>query len=109
MASKSHLISKYNYSFDAHTGTVGTLQLWGQSGKLGEVRFVGDSAAVPAPVLYPNLSGADMCFKLSTLPVLIDMLRNVSPVALTVNDQGSGFAFLRTDPELVGEGEAKTG
>jgi hypothetical protein len=38
MAFKVHTIKKYNYSFDARAGGPGRLQLWGETGKIAEIR-----------------------------------------------------------------------
>lgn len=40
------------------------------------------------------------------LPGLIDMLRNESPVSVTINNQPPGFVFIHTGLEPVGEGES---
>jgi hypothetical protein len=106
MAFKVHTIKKYNYSFDARAGGPGRLQLWGETGKIAEIRFVDDDVAVPPPTLFPDLEGANAAFKRSALPGLIDMLRNESPVSVTVNDQGSGFVFIHTGLEPAGEAES---
>ncbi len=106
MSFKVHTIQRYNYSFDARSGGPGQLQLWGDNGKkLADIRFVADDAAVPAPTLYPGLTGANAYFKMSALLPLIDMLRHENPVKLTVNDQSPGFVFIHTDVEPVGEEE----
>lgn len=105
MAFKVHEIKRYNYSFDARVGGPGRLQLWGERGKLAEINFVDDAVAVPPPTLFPDLEGANAFFKRSAMVALIDMLRNESPVAITVNDQAPGFVFIHTGVEPVGEGE----
>lgn len=108
MAFKVHTVARYNYCFDARAGRAGTLQLWGeQQNKLAQISFVDDNAAVPPPRLWPNLAGADACFKSSALAPIIDMLRNESPVSITVNDQPPGFFFLQTGAEPAGEGEGR--
>ncbi len=106
MAFKVHKIERYNYSFDARAGGPGRLQLWGEKGKLAEITFVDDTVAVPPPILFPNLEGANASFKRSTMVALIDMLRNEQPVAITVNNQPPGFVFIHTGLEPVGEGES---
>lgn len=106
MAFKVHQIKKYNYSFDARVGGPGRLQLWGDQAKISEVTFVDDTSPVPAPTLSPDLNSATVCFKRSTLPSLIDMLRNENPVSVTINNQPPGFVFIHTGTEPVGEGES---
>jgi hypothetical protein len=106
MAYKVHKISKYNYSFDARAGGPGRLQLWGNQGKIAEVIFVDDTSLVPTPILSAGLNSATVFFKRSALPGLIDMLRNESPVSVTINDQTPGFVFVHTGVEPVGEGES---
>lgn len=105
MAFKVHEIKQYNYSFDSRVGGPGRLQLWGDQGKIAEIRFVEDASVVPPPVFPPDLSSATATFKRSALPALIDMLRNESPIRVTINDQAPGFVFIHTGPEPVGEGE----
>jgi len=105
MAFKVHDIKQYNYAFDARTGGPGRLQLWSEQGKIAEVNFVEDTAAVPPPTFPPDLSSAKMFFKRSALAGLIDMLRNEGPVRVTINDQTPGSVFIHTGPEPVGEGE----
>ena len=106
MAYKVHEISKYNYSFDARSGGPGRMQLWGNQGIIAEVRFVNDTSPVPAPTFAADLSNAKVSFKRSSLPGLIDMLRNESPVKVTINNQPPGFVFVHTGAEPVGEGES---
>jgi hypothetical protein len=105
MAFKVHEIAKYNYLFDAQSGDVAKLQLWSSEGKIAEVNFVDDTAAVPAPGLSADLNSATITFKRSALPDLIDMLRNESPVSVTINSQPPGFVFVHTGLEPAGEGE----
>ena len=106
MAFKVHQVTKYNYSFDARGGGAGKLQLWGSSGKIADVNFVDDGSAVPAPTLAADLSSATVSFKRGALLGLIDMLRNESPVSVTINDQPPGFVFVHTGQEPVGEAES---
>jgi hypothetical protein len=106
MAFKVHPIKKYNYSFDARFGGPGRLQLWGDQGKIAEVTFVAETSPVPAPILSPDLNSATISFRSSALPGLIDMLRNESPVSVTINNQPPGFVFIHTGTEPVGEGES---
>lgn len=105
MSYKVQQIKQYNYSFDARAGDAGRLQLWGDQAKIAEIVFVADTAAVPAPQLAPDLSSATAYFKRSALPGLIDMLRNESPVSVTINNQSPGFVFVHTGLEPAGEGE----
>lgn len=105
MASKTHQVKKYNYSFDARTGGPGLLQLWGDQGLIAEVNFVEEGVAVPAPTFTADLNKATIYFKRSTHPALIDMLRNENPVFVTINNQAPGYVFVKTDKEAVGEGE----
>ena len=106
MAFKLHQIKKYQYSFDARTGGPGRLQLWGDAGKIAEATFVSETSSVPAPVIAPDLNSATMSFRRSALPDLIDMLRNESPVSVTINNQSPGFVFVHTGLEPVGEAES---
>ena len=105
MAFKVHNIKSYNYSFNAQTGSPDRLQLWGDNGLVAEIRFIADGTTIPAPTLWPNLSGANASFKASHFLSIIDMLRNEKPVSLTVNDQPPGFVFIGTGIEPTGEGE----
>ena len=106
MAFKVHRISRYNYSFDARRGGPGKLQLWGEAGRIADVTFVAGTSSVPAPVIAADLNTATVSFKDSTLADLIDMLRNESPVSVTINNQSPGFVFIHTGLEPVGEGES---
>lgn len=105
MAFKVHEVKQYNYSFDARAGGAGRLQLWGDGGKIAEISFVDDSAAVPAPTFTPDLNTATASFKRSALAGLVDMLRHEKPVKVTINNQPPGFVFVHTGPEPAGEGE----
>lgn len=106
MAFKVHQVKKYNYSFDARAGAPGRLQLWSDTGLVAEVGFVDDGAAVPPPVLSPDLTKAKIYFKRSTELGLVDMLRNENPISVTINNQPPGFVFVHTGIEPVGEGES---
>jgi hypothetical protein len=105
MAFKVHQIAKYNYAFDARAGGAGRLQLWGDAGKVAEIGFVDDTAPVPAPTLAADLNSATVSFRRSALLGLVDMLRNESPVSVTINNQPPGFVFVHTGLEPVGEAE----
>ena len=105
MAFKVHEIKQYNYSFDARSGGASRLQLWGARGRVADIWFVDDGTAVPAPVLAADLASANISFKRSALPALIDMLRNESPVSVKINNQPPGFVFVHTGLEPAGEGE----
>ncbi|HEY5912872.1 MAG TPA: hypothetical protein VJA21_19950 [Verrucomicrobiae bacterium] len=106
MAYKVHVITTYNYLFDARAGGPGRLQLWGNGGKVAEVSFVDEATPVPDPILSGDLNSATIAFKRNALAGLIDMLRNEKPVKLTINNQPPGFVFIHTGPEPVGEGES---
>ena len=105
MAFKVHVITNYNYSFDARAGGAGRLQLWNGTTLVASIAFVDDTAAVPPPSLAADLSSATASFKRSALAGLIDMLRNESPVSVTINNQPPGFVFVHTGLEPTGEGE----
>jgi hypothetical protein len=105
MSFKVHDIKHYNYAFDARSGAPGSLQLWGESGKIAQVEFVDDGSPIPQPTFPPDLSSAKIFFKRSALVGIVDMLRNEGPVRLTINDQYPGQVLLHTGPEPVGEGE----
>ncbi|MFZ0157701.1 MAG: hypothetical protein WAL50_01620 [Kineosporiaceae bacterium] len=105
MAFQVHQVNSYNYSFDASAGGPGRLQLWGDQGKILEIELVDDSAPIPAPTLAADLSSATASFRRSTQPGLVDMLRNESPVSVTINDQPPGFVFVHTGLEPVGPGD----
>ena len=106
MAFKVHTITKYNYSFDARLGGIGTLQLSSDTNKVLDITFVEDNAAVSAPTFTADLETAKATFKSKALAGLIDMLRNESPVKVTINNQAPGFVFIHTGVETVGEGES---
>ena len=106
MAYKVHQIKDYQYSFDARIGGPGRLQLWGDLGRIADIGFVGEASAISAPVIAADLNSATVSFKRSALPDLIDMLRNESPVSVTINNQPPGFVFVHTGLEPVGEGES---
>lgn len=105
MAFKVHEIKNYQYSFDARSGAIGKLHLWGEVLKIAEISFVSETAAVPAPVIAADLNSATVSFKRSALPDLIDMLRNEEPISVTINNQAPGFVFVHTGLEPVGEGD----
>lgn len=88
MVYKVHQINDYNYSYDARTGSLGRLQLWGSQGKIAEVNFVDDISTVPDPIVSSDLNSAKVFFRRSALPGLLDMLRNKSRISVTINDQG---------------------
>jgi len=100
-----HQVKNHNYSYDAQAGGLGRLQLWGSQGKIAEVSFVDDTSSAPAPILSPDINSATVTIKRGALPGLIDMLRNESPVSVTINNQPPGFVFIHTGLEPVGEGE----
>ena len=104
MASKVHVIQKYWIRFSARSEV--DISLFGASGHIGTIEFVDDETKVPEPELWPGLLGAKVYFRRSDLAVLIDILRNESPVKITVNDQPPGFVFIGTGLEPTGEGEA---
>jgi hypothetical protein len=105
MASKVHEVKSYHYLFDARSGTLASLRLYGDAGEVGIVEFVDDDAAVPSLTFTRDLNSAEIAFKRRHADEIIDMLRNESPVALTINDQPPGFVFLHTGREPAGEGE----
>ena len=106
MAAKMHEMEQYNYSFDARAGGPNRMQLWGQGGTfILEIRFVEDTASVPAPVLSADLSSATAYFKRRELLGLVDLLRNEKPVWVTINDQAPGWVFVHSGIEPGGEGE----
>ena len=106
MAFTVHEIKKYSYSFDARKGSVNGLQLWGDQGSVAIISFIDDGLAVPPPTFTADLTSATATFRRSALAGLIDMLRNERPVSVTINNQGSGFVFVHTGQEPVGEGES---
>jgi hypothetical protein len=82
------------------------MQLWGQNGTfILEIRFVEDTASVPAPTVSADLDSATAYFKRSELASLVDLLRNEKPVFVTVNDEPPGFVFVHSDIEPAGEKE----
>jgi len=105
MAFKSHEVKKYNYSFDARAGGPGGIQIWGSAGVVATVYFVDDASPIPAPTLAADLNTCTAYFRRNALPGLIDMLRNESPVYVTINNQPPGFVFVKTGLEPAGEGE----
>ena len=105
MTYKVHEIKNYNYSYDAGSGGPGSLQLWSSQGKILDIRFIDDTSPVPPPVLAADLMSATASFRRSAAPGLIDMLRNESPVKVTINNQPPGFVFIQTGWEPAGEGE----
>ena len=106
MATKEHEITKYNYSFNAGTGGPERLQLWSKEKSIADIRFVDDDTSVPAPTFTTDLESAVAFFRQGSLLALIDLLRNESPVFVTINDQPPGFVFIHTGLEPVGVGEA---
>ena len=106
MAFKVHVITSYSYSFDARAGGAGRLQLWNNNVLVASINFVDETSPVPPPSLAADLSSATAAFRRSALMGLIDMLRNESPVSVTINNQPPGFVFVHTGLEPTGEGEA---
>lgn len=106
MAFKVHEVTRYRYLFDARLGTLSTLSLYGATGTIALVKFVDDDAPVPAPKFSADLRSADIAFKRSAAADLIDMLRNESPVMVTINNQPPGHVFVQTGLEPAGEGES---
>lgn len=88
MASKTHLITRYQYSFDARAGGPGGLRLWSDLARIADIGFVSETAAVPDPVIAADLTSAAVWFRRSALSGLIDLLRNQKPVRVTIDDQG---------------------
>ena len=88
MASKTHLVTKYQYSFDARAGGPGGLRLWSDLGRIVEIGFVGETSPVPDPVIAADLTSATVWFRRSALRGLIDLLRTQKPVRVTLDDQG---------------------
>ncbi|MBU0480153.1 MAG: hypothetical protein KKG47_03510 [Proteobacteria bacterium] len=82
------LIKEYNYAFDARIGAIGSMQLWGEPGKVLDVRFVDDQAAVPAPQVAPDRRSARVYFRQEKLAELIGLLRNERPVGVRITDDG---------------------
>ncbi|MDJ0752638.1 MAG: hypothetical protein QNJ45_03905 [Ardenticatenaceae bacterium] len=105
MAYKEHVIKEYSYSFAAGSGP-DRIQLWGESGLVGDIRFVNDHTDVPPPVIWAGLTGAEAYFNSRDLPALVDLLRNESPVKITLNDQPPGFVFVHSGSEPAGEEES---
>ncbi len=88
MASRAHEVRKYQYSFDARVGGPGRLLLWGDLGRIAEVGFVAEAASVPEPVIAADLNSATVWFRRSALAALVDLLRNHTPVQVTISDDG---------------------
>lgn len=82
------LIKNYNYAFDARLGAVGSMQLWGELGKVLDVRFVDDHAVVPEPVVAPDRRSAKAYFRRKELNDLIGLLRKERPVGVRITDDG---------------------
>jgi hypothetical protein len=93
MASKTHLIRKYQYSLDARTGGPGKLYLWGDLGRVADIGFVADTSPVPEPVIGANLNSATVWFKRSALSGLIALLRNQKPVGVRIDAEGHVDVF----------------
>jgi hypothetical protein len=106
MAAKIHKVTSYNYSFDPRASGAKLIQLWSERVEIAKVHFVDDSATVPPPRLSSDLNSATVYFKRGAFSGLIDMLRNESPVSVTINDQAPGFVFIHTGIEPAGEGES---
>ena len=88
VAFKSHQIKNYQYSFDARAGGPGRLVVYGDAGKIADIRFVADISSVPDPVITADLNSADVWFKRSAFAGVIDLLRNQKPVRVVIDDQG---------------------
>jgi hypothetical protein len=108
MAVKFHDVESYSYDFDfdAASGGPRLLQLWSSTRLLADVHFYPDGQAQPGPTIGPNLDTAIVSFPFSQLAPIVDLLRNESPVRLQIGDAPpSGYVFLGTYQEPVGEGE----
>jgi len=97
MTARRHRIARYEYTFDAGLGGAARVVLWGEGGaKLADIGFLDSEGAVPQPRISPDLTYAAAFMQLRALAPLIDMLRNESPVFLTLDDAAPGDVLITT-------------
>jgi len=101
----THQVTQYNYQF--HGGAHGyrnhrsVLRLNERNTSVAYVYFMPEGEAIPDDT--ESSSGfIRMYMPESTLPSVIDMLRNESPIHIYY---AAGSGFLRTGNEPIGEGE----
>jgi len=97
MPTRRHRIARYEYSFDAGMGGAARLMLWDDAGtKLADIGFLDSEGAVPRPRIAADLGYAAAFMRIGALPPLIDMLRNETPVFLTLDDTAPGDVLIST-------------
>lgn len=104
MPAVTHEIANYKYELRRmRTSTVGVVWLSSAERLVAAIAFV--DGAGPLPPLHHGPTGAvSLTLRASSLPVMIDMLRNEKPVFFTWWKE-KGFASVSTAAEPVGEGE----
>lgn len=97
MSARRHRIARYEYAFDAGLGGAARLVLWNEAGaKLADIGFLDEDGPVPRPRIAPDLAYAAAFMRMRALAPLIDMLRNESPVFLTLDDATPGDVLIST-------------
>jgi hypothetical protein len=104
MPAVTHQIATYKYELRRmRSSTVGVAWLSSAERLVCAIAFVDGSG--PLPPLHHGPSGVvSFTLRASSLPVMIDMLRNEKPVFFTWWKE-KGFASVTTAAEPVGEGE----
>jgi len=104
---ETYEIKRYTYYlFSSRNDSIGigTIMLYGATGYLGAASFSNDACKPLNPaVKYPS-GVIGLYYRMSDMPIILDMLRNENPVYLIYD--GALNTRIATTDEPVGEGEA---
>ena len=100
-----HHVISYRYAVDGSTGMPGPASLLGKDGKERlSILVVADTATVPKPTIKLDKSWGKCWLRESTFALLVDMLRNESPVVINFTEPGMHVS-ITTSSEPVGAGD----
>lgn len=80
------------------------MRLYAEHGVVGHVEFLADGEPLP-PAERPPSGQHRLYYPFSSLPMVVDLLRNEKPIFLVW--AGAAGSRLSTSPEPVGEGEER--
>jgi hypothetical protein len=104
MPAVTHEITTYKYELRRmRSSTVGVAWLSSAERLVCAIAFVDGTGPLP-PLRHSPTGVVSFTLRSSSLPVMIDMLRNEKPVYFTWGKE-RGFASVSTAAEPVGEGE----